>query len=297
MGDQVLKQHELYRPFLILCESILTIWKKFMTDDKIKELINNSWNKFVKDYKPMSSVGYLIIGKGKNDPDGLFFFYERTFGKPEERIKEWGDRHMHNSAQCADTIFGEKFSHYLLNEIRIVRHQADKNKSEIEWFNMTGLNWDDVSTILNNVCTFVSTIKQIRPAKTININTASIVQIKQLPLIGNKLANRIIEARNIRPFSNINDLKRRVDKIGDRICNAFKEFITFEMQENNENQLININTDPENIIKELPKIGNKLAKNIVEYRKNQLLVDKNDLLKIPGIGPKTYSAIKDLIRI
>jgi competence protein ComEA len=292
-------QHELIQPFITLCTAILLIWRKSMTDGKIIELMNSLWNDFVDQYQPRSSIGYLIIGKRKTDPTGLVLFCERTFDEdPINRINEWKDRMMHKSFKCADTIFGEKLAHAVLGHIRLYRLSQNEKKTEVEWFDMNGLNLDDISTVINSVCLFVSAIKRIRPVKTIDINVATVVQIKRLPLVGDRLANNIIAARNIRRFANLNDLKRRVNKIGDRIANAFKEFVTFgEDGENSGNQLINVNTDPENLLKELPKVGKIIAKNIVEHRKTTPLTCKTDLLNVPGIGPKTYNAIKDQITI
>jgi len=295
-------QHELVHQFIILCTAILPIWLKFMTDDKIGELMNSLWNDHVNHYLPRSSSGYLIIGKRKTDPKGSVFFCERTFDDdPIKRINEWINRMMHKSFRCADTVFGEKFVHHVLGHIRLYRLSHDEKTTEVEWFDMNGLSWDDVSMVVDHVCTFVSEIKRIRPVKTIDINVATLVQIKRLPLVGDKLANNIITARNIRRFTNLNDLKRRVAKIGNRIANAFKEFVTFgedgENNDNDSNQLININTDPESVLKELPRIGKAIAKNIIEHRKTTPLTVTTDLLKVPGIGPKTYNAIKDQITV
>ncbi len=61
---------------------------------------------------------------------------------------------------------------------------------------------------------------------------------------------------------------------------------------------ININTASEEELMQLKGIGQKKAEVIVEFRENngpfQLL---EDLLKVPGIGPKTFEANKDHITL
>jgi competence ComEA-like helix-hairpin-helix protein len=48
----------------------------------------------------------------------------------------------------------------------------------------------------------------------------------------------------------------------------------------------------------LPGIGEVVARRIVEYRKQHGPFEKvEDLLKVPGIGPKTFSRIRPFVRI
>ncbi len=60
--------------------------------------------------------------------------------------------------------------------------------------------------------------------------------------------------------------------------------------------LVNINTSDAAMIASLPEIGPKTAEKIVSYRseKGPYLL-KEDIMKVEGIGPKTYGKIKDLI--
>ena len=45
----------------------------------------------------------------------------------------------------------------------------------------------------------------------------------------------------------------------------------------------------------LPHVGPQLAKRIVAYRKSHGFQNKEDLLKVRGIGAKTYDALKELL--
>ncbi len=59
---------------------------------------------------------------------------------------------------------------------------------------------------------------------------------------------------------------------------------------------VNINTDDAATIASLPDIGPKTAEKIVSYRDAKgLYLLKEDIMKVEGIGPKTYGKIKDLI--
>ena len=64
-----------------------------------------------------------------------------------------------------------------------------------------------------------NTIKIEEPLKVIDLNTASAKDLQRLPGIGEKISQRIIEAR---PFTSLDDLKR-VSGIGDKILERIKE--------------------------------------------------------------------------
>lgn len=60
--------------------------------------------------------------------------------------------------------------------------------------------------------------------------------------------------------------------------------------------LININKANAEQLQELPGIGQSIADEIIAYRrKNGPFRTKRDLLKVKGIGEKTYEELKDMI--
>ncbi len=61
---------------------------------------------------------------------------------------------------------------------------------------------------------------------------------------------------------------------------------------------ININTASAEELVQLKGIGQKKAEVIIEFRKNNGPFQRlEDLLKVPGIGPKTFEANKDRITL
>jgi competence protein ComEA len=63
-----------------------------------------------------------------------------------------------------------------------------------------------------------------------------------------------------------------------------------------ESQKININTAPADELMILKGIGVKKAKAIIEYREsNGPFKQPEDLINVPGIGPKTFEANKNRI--
>ena len=62
--------------------------------------------------------------------------------------------------------------------------------------------------------------------------------------------------------------------------------------------LININTADKETLKSLPGIGDTIAQNIIDYRKNvSLFYNISDIKNVNRIGDKTYEKIKNLITI
>ncbi|KAA6224639.1 MULTISPECIES: ComEA family DNA-binding protein [unclassified Campylobacter] len=62
---------------------------------------------------------------------------------------------------------------------------------------------------------------------TININTATIDELKSLNGVGDAKANAIIEYRNEQNFTSIEDIKK-VKGIGDKIYDSIKDSISVE---------------------------------------------------------------------
>jgi competence protein ComEA len=63
-------------------------------------------------------------------------------------------------------------------------------------------------------------------------------------------------------------------------------------------QKININTAPLEELVKLPRIGPKIAQRVIDYRKaNGSFKKVEELMKVKGIGEKTFNQLKDLITV
>jgi competence protein ComEA len=62
--------------------------------------------------------------------------------------------------------------------------------------------------------------------------------------------------------------------------------------------LININTAGADELKKLPRIGEKMSQRIIEYRKkNGKFKRIEDIMKVKGIGEKTFKGFEKMITI
>ena len=58
---------------------------------------------------------------------------------------------------------------------------------------------------------------------------------------------------------------------------------------------VNINTAPKEQLTTLKYVGDALADRIIEFRKSTPFTNIEDIMKVKGIGPKTFEANKDKI--
>lgn len=62
-------------------------------------------------------------------------------------------------------------------------------------------------------------------------------------------------------------------------------------------QKININTATATQLVELKGVGVKTAQQIIEYRKEHKFTKIEDIMKVKGIGEKTYNKFKDQLTV
>ncbi|MFQ6069420.1 MAG: ComEA family DNA-binding protein [Candidatus Aminicenantales bacterium] len=61
---------------------------------------------------------------------------------------------------------------------------------------------------------------------------------------------------------------------------------------------ININTASATELQKLPRVGEKIARRIIEFRKENGQFKKvEEIMKVKGIGEKTFKKIKDFITV
>jgi len=136
--------------------------------------------------------------------------------------------------------------------------------------------------------------------KIININTADEYTLETLPEIGETLAKKIVEKRaEMNGFRDIYDLTN-VDGISRTVVTYISNLITVDeidtVEEPENSNLININTASLEVLMTIDGLDKGKARLIVEDReKNGEYKSTRDIVRVNGIGNKTYLKIKDKI--
>ncbi len=89
--------------------------------------------------------------------------------------------------------------------------------------------------------------------------------------------------------------KDDIEKQGDSENSDKSVYKSDIMGKYNNIDLININTASLEELQTLKGVGPKTAKKIVDYRNENLFSNKEEILKVDGIGQKTYEKFKDKI--
>ncbi|WP_448524187.1 ComEA family DNA-binding protein [Pseudothermotoga sp.] len=130
----------------------------------------------------------------------------------------------------------------------------------------------------------------------IDINTASEKDLLVLPGIGEAKARSIVDYRQKNgPFRSLADLER-VPGIGKKTVERLAPYVNLvEANAGGTQGKINVNTANLEELMSLPGIGEVRASEIIKMRQQTRFSKPEDLLKVPGIGPKTLEKIKDFI--
>ncbi len=76
------------------------------------------------------------------------------------------------------------------------------------------------------------------------------------------------------------------------------DLISVEKKGNSKEKLININTASIGDLTDLPRIGEKIAKRVVDFRKKHGKFKRvEDLMKVKGIGEKTFNRFKKRLKV
>ncbi|HBT38905.1 MAG: Competence protein ComEA helix-hairpin-helix repeat protein [Thermotoga sp. 50_1627] len=130
----------------------------------------------------------------------------------------------------------------------------------------------------------------------IDVNTASEEDLIHLPGIGETKARWIVEYREKNgPFKSLADLER-VPGIGKKTVEMLAPYVNLTVADVVTAQgKINVNTASLEELMSLPGIGEVKASEIIKVRQQTRFSKPEDLLMVPGIGPKTLEKIKDFI--
>ncbi|MGJ8454123.1 ComEA family DNA-binding protein [Pseudothermotoga sp. U03pept] len=131
----------------------------------------------------------------------------------------------------------------------------------------------------------------------IDVNSASYEDLLEIPGIGPAKAKAVIQFREQNgPFATVDDLTK-VSGIGRVTVQRIAPYVKVEGAVITERtKKINVNKATVEELMQLPGIGEVKASEIIKFRQQRGIFSKpDDLLQVPGIGPKTLEKIKDMI--
>jgi len=140
---------------------------------------------------------------------------------------------------------------------------------------------------------FTRPLEPMPAAFRLDVNNASIDELRQLPRVGSSLADRLVDSR---PFADVNDL-RRVPGVGPSTFQKIQPYVTTGMAttstKRHSDSLIDPNTATLEELQTLPGIGPKMAQRIIAERERKPFVAIEDMRRVSGIGPKTIEKLRD----
>jgi len=160
------------------------------------------------------------------------------------------------------------------------------------------------------------------PLSRLDLNLGTRAELRLLPGVGEKLAERIEAYRTLYgPYRSIDEL-RKVPGIGPLTVERLRPWLVITAQpveskdavaaergvsmameklarnskkEDGLSEPIDVNTASASELQKLPGIGPKLSQRIVETREKTLFKTIDELRRVPGIGPKTLAKIRPYI--
>jgi len=159
---------------------------------------------------------------------------------------------------------------------------------------------------------------EIQNNSLMNVNTATWSELLQIPGITETVAWNIVKHRELNgDYSSVDQLSN-IKGIGKKSLEKIKSYVALNsakssaigkaleaktaLQEKPKKNLnLNLKLDPNTAtiseLQALPGIGLKLANNIINKRENMVFLNAEDLLKVPGIGKKTFGKVAPFIEI
>lgn len=157
---------------------------------------------------------------------------------------------------------------------------------------------------------------EIQKKSLMNVNTATWSELLQIPGITETVAWNIVKHRELNgEYSSVDQLSN-IKGIGKKSLEKIKSYVALnsakslaiekaaeakiallEKPKKNLNLKLDPNTATISELQALPGIGLKLANNIINKRENMVFLNAEDLLKVPGIGKKTFEKVAPFIEI
>jgi competence protein ComEA len=157
---------------------------------------------------------------------------------------------------------------------------------------------------------------EIQKKSLMNVNTATWSELLQIPGITETVAWNIVKHRELNgEYSSVDQLSN-IKGIGKKSLEKIKSYVVLnsakslaiekaaeakiallEKPKKNLNLKLDPNTATISELQALPGIGLKLANNIINKRENMVFLNAEDLLKVPGIGKKTFEKVAPFIEI
>lgn len=157
---------------------------------------------------------------------------------------------------------------------------------------------------------------EIQKKSLMNVNTATWSELLQIPGITETVAWNIVKHRELNgDYSSVDQLSN-IKGIGKKSLEKIKSYVSLNSAKSsgiekaaeakitllekpikNLNLKLDPNTATISELQALPGIGLKLANNIINKRENMVFLNAEDLLKVPGIGKKTFEKVAPFIEI
>jgi competence protein ComEA len=162
----------------------------------------------------------------------------------------------------------------------------------------------------------VALAQPLAPGETINLDSATALEIARLPKVGPRLAKTIVADREARgPFGSLAALDR-VPGVGAGLLSAISSYATFggspdpPKDSGSTDPLVgapggapnvarpNLNSASAAELETLPFIGPGLALRIVAFRqKHGPFPAVDSLVRVPGIGPSVLAKVRDRVAV
>ncbi len=131
----------------------------------------------------------------------------------------------------------------------------------------------------------------------LDLNRATLEEIRLLPGVGDSLSRRIAERR---PFHSVEDLQH-VPGIGPKTLAQLKPYLVVNestgKKANQSGEPIDVNIASLEELQRLPGIGPVKSQAIIEERSKKAFANVADLRRVKGIGPKTLEHIRPFVTV